>query len=222
MAKSDVRPNSKFFDDLASKDKQSVVAQSCGISPYTLRLLRRGVMVSRGTIRTVAKSLNRAVEDLIFLPGATFVPSDPSYFQSLKFGYYLDNNRYGDGNATWFKEAVTLRVVASEVSGVIHVIGEVVNEFGEVFNVSGTRLGDHHFSLTGSSTPGGLGFDGTFSLQVNNVLCGIWSGINHLGLAIGVYRMFLSPHELTKDDIKRLTLSAKIDSVVESRQFGWK
>lgn len=92
---------------------------------------------------------------------------------------------------------------------------------GLAFDWGRRHLGDHHFSLSGSSKPSGFVFDETFSLQVENVLCGIWSGINHLGLNIGVYRMFFSPHELTHNDIRRLTANASINSVMNDNIFGW-
>lgn len=222
MPVSEVRPNAELFKQLVGDTKQGTVVARWGISIGTLRNLLDGVVVTRSTIENLAGILNRPITDL-FLPRVEeFIPSDVKYFESLKYGWYIDNDRRRNGNAKWFKESVELKVVdQSSSTGVLRVEGKIVNDFGVTFEVTGARLGDHHFSLSGGCIPSRLGLDAMFSRQMDGVLCGIWSGINHLELDIAVYRMFLSPHVLTKTQIKTYSAEARISKVVETEEFGY-
>ena len=221
MPKAHFLPNSAVFKQIAAGRKLTTLKREWRVSIHRIRQLFAGKPVSEMLISDLADRLNCSVTDLILQNKNTFISNTPEYFQRIRFGYYIDNRFNNQGTATWYKESVSLHVVESSTDGVINVTGTIINDLNEKFTVSGTRLGDHHFSISGSSEPSSLGLDGMFSLHVGDVLCGIWSGINHLGLDIGVYRMFLSPHELTLEDLQTLTKTARIVSVVSTDKIGW-
>ena len=220
-------PNKRFFESLRRGGDITLkaVALMCGdISLVTLRKLMRGEPVSLQTIQDIAEALKCSPIDLIERDPASFIPDDPKWFQSLKHGYFIDHDRRRKGSKHWYYESVELkRAKASrgKNKSQFTLDGVIENQFGEVFDVVGIRLNDRHFSLTGSSRRFNDSFDASFTMRAENVLCGTWSGVNHVDKKMAIYRIFLSfEPPLSLGDLQQLTANHKIEEVFETNSFG--
>lgn len=147
-------------------------------------------------------------------------------FQAGKIKACIDHNRYSSGTVKWWNERVNLtRVRAPKGFPGIHFSGKVINQWGSTFAVRGLLPNVHHFSLIGIEETGSAGehicFNASFSKQIDGVLCGTWSGINHVESIPAIYRIFLSPKPLKEADLQSLTRAARIEPHLKSSEIGF-
>jgi len=203
------------------------VAKRLRISVGTLRTILQGKSVSAGTIELIAERLNVRVGQLILRTDDRWLTMDPEFYESLEFGYFLDHDRRAFGEVKWWTETVSITRVVHGNAGPpgVHFNGVVSNQWGNDFNVSGLLTNQFHFSLTGTHEVADTGdlisFDAAFSQQVDDVLCGTWSGINHFESRTTLFRIFLSTARLSREKIRKLTNAVRIETHFESHHFGY-
>lgn len=214
MPKSEVTPKKEVFQEYLSERSIQWVSDHFDCAEGTVRKLRDGIPVSRKVIRNAALAMGRPVRELIEPDKDGLIPGEVEFFTSLRFGYFIDNDRRGDGEPCWYSEAVELnRVIKGGDARLIHFAGHIINQFDEKFVVEGVRLNGHHFAITGVSEVHGWSFDASFTIRSGDVLCGTWSGVNYLENSMAIYRMFVSKNPLSPDDLERLTREQPIDPV---------
>lgn len=227
MPSSEVTPNKEYFASLCTSGKQSAVARRLGVSLNTLRKLLRGEAVSRGTLETIAERCNVNIALLFAQSTDHLLPDDPNYYESLKYGYFLDHDRRAFGLVKWWRESVALthkRNGKLHVSG-IHFLGSVKNQWGNDFSINAVLTNRYHFSVIGThhleATDSVITFDASFSQCIDGVLSGIWSGINHFESAPSLFRIFLSQTELTTSEIIQLSQRIRVEAHFQSEEFGF-
>jgi hypothetical protein len=218
-----VTPRRSYFEALCDEKKREAVAKKLGIAPGTLRSLLRGEMVSRGLIEYIADKQQCPVLDLIEIQLDTQMPDQPEYFEMLKYGWWIDNDRRRSGAPLWFTESLELVRVQSKKKLKTHLCftGRIVNQIHQTFRITAERRNNNHFSLTAISETDDKAWEACFTIRKGDVLCGIWTGYpNHLSTNVAIYRYFVSATELTLEDLQRLTQEAKIECFFQADAFA--
>jgi len=230
MPSGDVAPNKEFFASLCASGKQAVIARRMGVSPNTLRKLVNGTCVTRGTIELIAERLKVNI-NLLFAQSTDYLlPDDPAFYESLRFGYFLDHDRRAFGLVRWWKETISLARLTSKSDFLpgTHFDGRVENQWGNVFTIRAVLTNRYHFSVIGThrlelneKCAGVITFDASFSQCIDGVLSGIWSGINHFESSPSLFQIFLAARQLRQSEIVAFSRRIRVELHSHSDDFGF-
>ena len=226
MPINEIQPCREFFSQLVEAEgtTQSRLALQLGISLNTLRTLRRGKLVSRGTIEHIADKLKVPISSLIEPSPHAKIPLSPEFYQKLRFGWYIDHDRHEGGLAAWHREEIRLKVSRKNAAPFTAFDGTLKNSRWGDFKLRAFVLNEYQFSLMAVAESSFSGFTAGFSKCVllpgaadppEEILCGTWTGIDHLASRLAVYRMFLSSRELTLKDLQALTRLTPIERILD-------
>lgn len=226
MPINEIQPCREFFNQLIEAEgvTQSKVAQNLGIALNTLRSLLRGRLVSRGIIEHIADKLKVPISSLIEPSQHAKIPQSAAFYENLKFGWYIDHDRQEGGLAAWHREEIRLRLHRKGSAPFIAFQGSLKNNRWGDFKLRAFVLNEYQFSLMAVAESSFSGFTAGFSKCVllpghpahpEEILCGTWTGIDHLASRLAVYRMFLSSRELSLKDLQTLTRLTPIERVLD-------
>lgn len=172
-----------------------------------------GGKVGWRSIERIAKNCpSLSVSELIVHDPSRSITDNPSFFESMKLAYFIDNDRRRTGKPTWFWEQIKLR---RSMNSSQKYTGTMKNCFGGIFDVEAQWLNRVHFFLVAVQKRNDKkqpeSFVASFSLVVDDVLCGSWSGVDHAD-HLAVYRMFLTKRELTIRDLRQLCRDTETQS----------
>lgn len=220
-----VRPNFQFFAKLLEVyGSYRSAADACDIDTRTLGRILLGDKVREDVIVKAAAKLQTPIRELVDPEPGILMPEDLEFYEALKCGYYIDNDRNGTGELFWYKESIKLERPRFKKVGAREVLkftGHIINEWGFKFKVVGERFNENHFSLTGISVKEGFSFDASFTKRIGNVLCGVWIGLDHFNRDIAVYRGFASHDPLKIEELRALTHRAPVLSRLEAQKIGY-
>lgn len=224
MPTSQALPNSEFFRKYLIRNhlNQKALAGHLNVASGTAGKLLAGHKVSRKIIASVAQTLRLPISSLIVMPGEFILPDDPAFYESLKFGYYLDHNRGPDGRIKWHDETLKLKRNRNMKGAWRTFEGIMENTRYGTFQVKASLLNRSQFVLTALGTGEDTAFAAAFSTCHHpagqpdvTVLCGIWMGTDHALTRTAIFRMFLSPIHLSQDMLYQLTTASPVESVLE-------
>src|SRR5687767_2868381 len=104
MPRSDVTPKRSFFAAFCKERSLDRAAKKLGVSLGTLRRLRRGQVITRKKMQDVADKLGQPILDLIEPQTECQLPNDPAFFEEMRYGWFIDNDRRRSGTASWYTE----------------------------------------------------------------------------------------------------------------------
>lgn len=226
MPINEIQPSREFFSQLVEAEgtTQSNLALKLSISLNTLRTLLRGKLVSRGTILHIADKLKVPIASLIEPSQDAKIPLDPAFYAKLKYGWYIDHDRHEGGLAAWHREEIRLKLSRKSAAPFTVFDGTLKNSRWGDFKLRAFILNEYQFSLMAVAESSFSGFTAGFSKCVRltgaspepeEILCGTWTGIDHLASRLAVYRMFLSRRELSLKDLQTLTRLTPIERVLD-------
>ena len=182
------------------------LANFMGVSPGTVtNIMSHNRLISWKKAQEVAANTGTPIDKLVTRDQTVDIPDDVEYFTELRFGWYIDNDRraLGPGGASWFWETLRLHHVPG--GGPMTFQGTLKNWTGAEYDVKVQRLSPCYvtFSARGEAERTEHEFfDATFMSCHEGVLCGVWTGIDHV-FRPAAYRMFLSRERI--DLHQRLT-----------------
>ena len=203
-------------------------AKRLSIAPGTFLKIRNKERVTLAIVADIAAALDVPIGDIIIPNTGTELPNDRKWYESLRYGYYIDHERGKFGNLKWWSEELDLRADKGKKSSLhgIHYSGELVNQFGESFSLQGVLSGHRHFALTATRetepVKKAVSFVIVYTQSVENVLCGTWSGINHVDSRTAVYSSLLAAEPLSKSQIEDLSARFKVELHLTTGNFGCK
>lgn len=181
-----------------------------GVSVGTLRKLLEGKPVTVHVAEHVAKRLEVDVSTLIQHDTTSAIPSDPTFFESLRYGWYIDNDRKGSGEECWIKERLDWEGTETS-SGQLFLVYRLKNAYDDDYAVRAVCRSETHFAMYATKKDGSTSFDSSFHLCVDGVLCGIWTGLNHFD-HITTYRTLFSTEPLSFDRVQELAKRVRLHS----------
>lgn len=215
-----VLPNQHYFKSLA--DTSSALAKRLHVHIKTARKLRNGEHVRRDVIEDIARKLGVSSGDLVLAVAELDIPDSPEFFEKLEHGYYIELD--SKGCPRWHHETIKLKRTSCKDHLIFR--GKITNDLSSTFEVSLERISDIQCSLVArfqQASPNSSdriihSFCASFSLVLDNsILCGMWLGVNPLRSKLAVYRMLLSPRELTVDELIKIHARAPIELFVKER-----
>lgn len=218
-----VTPNSVFFLELCETQSQAKVAEKLGFSIGLLRKCQLGLKVRSSRMKQAADRLSCSVSKLIAPDKETQLPNDPAYYEAMKYGAYIDNDRRRAGAPLWFSESLSLnRAKGAGISGKdLCFTGRIVNRLGQAFTITARRQNENYFSLAARSEGMERPWQACFTIRKDDVLCGTWSGSpDHVTSNVAIYRYFWSRQELSLKDLKQLTKETSIECFFEADALG--
>lgn len=200
---------------------QERLGELWGVSRQQIAKMLNGEKVGWRSIEKIAKNCpTLSVSQLIVHDPNNKIANDPRFFESMKLAYFIDNDRRRTGKPTWFWEQVTLKRTKNSNS---KFTGKMKNCFGGVFSIEGQWLNRFHFFLRATQDlySGSYPecFIASFSLVVEDVLCGTWSGIDHAD-HLAVYRMFMTPRVLGIRDLRQLCRDVRTQTFLGQNVFN--
>lgn len=230
-----IPPNPAFFQRLHQKlIKQHKwgpkgVADYLGIGATTLKKMMEGRPVSMNKIEAVARTLGCQPNELILTSRVFTLPADPSFYESLTHGYFIDHARTPDNTkAAWYEESIALKRVDGTDGTWEWFSGSITNSKHGHFKVRACLIQGKTFTILASNASRKDAFTASFptsrcpeSSPSKQVLCGIWSGVDHVS-RMAVYRMFCSKEPLTGKELSELLHSVRIVSKFEDDEMAEK
>jgi DNA-binding Xre family transcriptional regulator len=234
MAASTVRPrinSSVLRNAMRPRESLAEFAQRLGFCvTETHKLIGKSQgenpRVRMKTIKQICESLNISIGDIIFYD-ARALPQHPAFFESLKFGYFVDNNRNDfSGEETWFGETIDIReeTVSTADGGRLCFTGTIKNCIGIEFSIKAERLADHLFYMASASGDPRRSFVGCANHYVRyehddlDVISGTWSGLDVAGDP-AVFRWVLSNRQITRQEINMICEDINIKDYFETDKF---
>lgn len=203
-----LNPKKSLFRGLLAQtgDRLDKLASELQVSPGTVSKLINGSPVTPRIIQQIASELNLSASQLIEEDSETLIPTDPSAIRSLKWGWFIDNDRFRGGAPRWFWERIEWD--AKSFSGRIQNLHETEYHF------TAQRVSDRLLTLTATESNNLFAFISSFThyFPHHKAMTGIWAGMNDLGIP-SVYRMFMSESELSLETLQEISMLAKIDTV---------
>lgn len=220
----EVLPNKVYFSNYIKKQgfNQKGLANFLDVSEGTAFKLLHGIEVRRKTIADVARKLQRPISSLIVMPEEFILPDDPAFYESMRYGYYLDHDRGPDGRINWYDETLDLKR-DPKVKGPWRTFdGTMTNSRYGSFLLKASLLNRSQFVLAAVGSDGDTGFVSAFSTWCHpveqpdaKVLCGTWMGTDHALTRIAIFRMFLSPVQLDQKTLYQLTTANTVEPILE-------
>lgn len=203
-----LRPEKSLFVRLLSEaeDHLDRLAGKLDVSTGTASKLVHGTPVTPRILQQIASKLGLSPSQLIENDVETMIPTDLRIIRKLKWGWFIDNDRFRGGAPKWFWEKIEWGAQANS--------GRIKNLHGTEYRFVCQRIGDRLFLLTAKETKGQFSFASSFThyFPIRKIMTGIWSGVNDMGIPT-VYRMFLSESELSASELQEISLIAKVDTI---------
>lgn len=203
-----LRPEKIEFERLleACDSRLDRLAASLGVSSGTASKLVNGVPVRPSILQQVAERLEVPPTQLIAEDEETRIPNSSSAIREMKWGWFIDNDRFRGGEPKWFWERLAWDKRKD--------CGRIRNLHGVEYAFQVHRISQRLLTLTALETQGNYAFAATFThyLPKWRVMHGIWSGVSDLGFP-SVYRMFLSADKLSCEELQQISEAVKIDTV---------
>lgn len=235
LAMSTVTPNAaafkKHYEKLAMQMPPKAIVATLGISIPTLNSLIAGKPVKLETIRKVAEKLEMSPHQLIVSTTVASLPHDPSFYENLEFGYFIDHARTSeDQKAQWHPEIIELKQVKGSDLNWVWFKGSIKNDKHGSFVVRACLVGRKSFAILAAHKDRTDAFVATFSHVAGigegsrkQVLCGIWSGEDPFS-RLAVYRIFCSKkgEPLDPAEISQILQQNKIVTKFEDDEMAEK
>jgi len=199
-----------------------------GVTSQTRKALIAGKPVKLDTIKKVAEKLGMSPQQLIVATNVASLPHDPSFYEDLEFGYFIDHARTPeDGKTQWHPETIKLERVEGPDSNWVWFRGSIKNEKHGVFVVQACLVRNKSFAILAAHKNRADAFVATFSHVAcigegsrKQVLCGIWSGEDPFS-RFAVYRMFCSKkgESLKPEEISQILQHNKIITKFEDDEM---
>jgi plasmid maintenance system antidote protein VapI len=233
---STVTPNAaafkKIYDNLLLVQKlpPKAIAAHMGVSISTLNSLIAGkTNIRLNTIKKVSKNLGISSKNLIVTTNVAKLPHDPSFYENLEFGYFIDHGRTSENEKTqWHPEIIKLQRVDGSDANWVWFTGSIKNDKHGSFVVQACLVRHQSFAILAAHRDRGDAFVATFSHVAcvgkgsrKQVLCGIWSGEDNFS-RLAVYRMLCSKkgESLNSEEISQILQHNRIITKFEDDEMA--
>lgn len=146
-------------------------------------------------------------------------PRDPAWFESMRFGYFLDFDREGPGPVKWYWETLLLQRTADGFQGIIRNCKDVV------FSIVSSALLDNIFYVAARQLHNkktNKGVDSFVSLflgciQEDGIMSGYWGGVDTAGRPMA-YGTIWSHEPLSIEKLTSIASKTAMTFVLNSAQ----
>ena len=202
-------------------------------------------LINLSTLETLSVKLGLPVRDITKRPPDQTLPTNHDYYLTLKHSVYVDFNRHSAGTQflSWWPQKIVIKKLQKtleELPGVLFNVC-ITNSHQITYRGAGV-LSDHSgFTMITARASHAEGEDHeaptltfTQALKVDaglTLLVGTWCGTDSSRRNARIFRVVLSPHEITPEQIRLVTgqsigicdgVSCGLETLVHSRSEGKK